>query len=1639
MASPKKNKTQPPATVQNFPIVGIGASAGGLDAFKRLLAAIPENSGMAYVLVQHLDPSHESILPEILQRVTKIPVHEITDDIHLAPDHIYIIPSNKILTSTDGVLQLNPREKKILNLSIDIFFTSLADVHKEFAVGVVLSGTGSDGTLGLKAIKEHGGISIAQDSESAAYDSMPQSAVNAGVVDFVLAPEKIPAQLLQINSAYKINHFYKDEEEIPKDDEGIFKQILLVLRQRSGVDFTYYKQPTFHRRIARRIALAKKKNLAEYLKFLRSDKAEQDALFQDVLIPVTSFFRDPKTFQTLTESVFPALFKHKTANDPIRIWIAGCSTGEEAFSIAICLHEFLGSLTTALSEGDGDFYNPLLGGRGPIQIFATDISEKVIKKARSAVYTRPEVENLSEQQLRNYFRKNNVGYELNKFIRDMCVFAPHNFLKDPPFAKMDLISCRNVLIYMDTFLQKKAFTTFHYALKEKGFLLLGKSETTGASSDLFTQVEKHEKIYSRKPVPARYMHVASERKEDFFVTKDIKVTKQEGTQSDFRKSAEAIMISKSPASVVVNEQMDIVHIHGNITPFLQTPQGKPTYNLLKMAREGLAFELRNAIHKVTKEQISITKESIPVKANEKQSLVTIEIFPLTDNIEPHYLIRFEETIIPVVQKEKKSSSGKIMDTSRKISGQNEQLEKELSQTREDIRSITEDMEASNEELQSANEELQSSNEEMQSLNEELETSKEELQSTNEELTIVNQELLEKQEQLNASYSEKVKASKRIEESEKEQKKLARELKLATDSAKVGIWSLDIISSKLEWSNIHKKMWGYSEHQEDLTYEDWHKVIVPEDKELAFQRIEESKDNNSLYEVDYRITRANDGATVWIKSTGQYQYDEFGAAHTLTGISIDITEQKEAEEKIKESEARSRAFVESNVVAVCFTHLESATIFEANDAYLNMLGYTRQDLKEGKINWISYTPPEYHVNDHEAIEKAKSMKVSPPYEKEIMRTDGKRISVIKARTIINKDQIMSVFVDITDRKSAEENLKKTAIKLATKNKLIEISEAKFRNLILQAPVLITTFQGPTFIVETINKTALEIWGKTYEQVINKPLFEVSPEMEEGLKTIFNNIYSTGEPFIANEYKLQLKRQGKPDTAYFNSVFQPLRDLNNKICGIILIGTEVTEAVDARKLIEASEMRFSNILSQSIMAIGILKGSDMVVTFANNALLATWGKGGNIIGKPLLEVLPEIKDQGFPQLLQQVYTTGAPYYGNETKVTLIRNGKEEPLYYNFVYQPYTEVDNTITGITILATEVTEQVLAKKQIEESENWFRIFADSIQNLAWIAKADGFIYWYNQRWYDYTGTTFKEMEGLGWQKVHHPDKVETVTEFLKDAWKKEEAFELTCLLRMYNGEYRWFLTRAYPVKDANGNIERWIGTNTDIHEQKTKEQQKDEFISIASHEMKTPLTTAKGYLELLRVLLSNENQNAFLYANKANQAIERLNLFVTELLDVSKIQNGKLDYNISTFDFNEMVNEAIENIQLTAKNHRLQKIGNSLHQIKGDKYRLQQVMINLLTNAVKYSPNADKVIIQVEEQHGNIQVSVQDFGVGMLSQHLEKVFERYYRVQEHAVHFQGLGIGLHISRNIILRHEGKMWVESEPNKGSIFHFTLPI
>lgn len=723
-----------------FPVVGVGASAGGLDAFKKLIRAIPDNSGVAYILVQHLEPSHDSMLVEILQKITSIPVQEITNNVRVEPNRVYVIPSNKLLTANDGRLELSARGPKgEKNMPIDVFFTSLSEVHQNHAIGVVLSGTGTDGTRGLRAIKEQGGFTFAQEPQSIAFPGMPQSAIDAEVVDFILTPEEIPLQLTRISEIFRNGLIEKVEGKSARDEA--FRQIIALIRLRKGIDFTYYKQTTIRRRIVRRMGLNKIENITDYLTYFRENIAEQDLLYQDLLIPVTGFFRDPKAFTALYESVFPNIIKDKDEANAFRIWIAGCSTGEEPYSIAICLSEYLGDRIVDYK----------------IQIFATDISERSIAKARAGIYAKKEMGGLSPQQVEKYFTRVNGVYHVNKSIREMCVFACHNFLKDPPFAKMSLISCRNVLIYMETFLQKRALTTFHYALNEHGYLLLGNSETTAPASELFVAFGKSEKIYTRKSVPGKFLHLTSGKTESNQKNLGNPVKREPG-RDDFQRNADEVILAKfSPSGVVVNEEMDIVQFRGGVSAWLEPSPGKASLNVLKMVNPGLAFELRNALHKAKTDNVPVEKKGISVLSAEKQQLVNIEVVPLLNTIERYYLVLFEDLMANLSGEDLERLNKEVLKKELAESERNSELERELARLREDIRSITEDQEAVNEELQSANEELLSGSEELQSLNEELETSKEEIQSTNEELTTLNQELLDRNEQLNTArlYAESI--------------------------------------------------------------------------------------------------------------------------------------------------------------------------------------------------------------------------------------------------------------------------------------------------------------------------------------------------------------------------------------------------------------------------------------------------------------------------------------------------------------------------------------------------------------------------------------------------------------------------------------------------------------------------------------------------------------------------------------------------------------------------------------------------------------------------------------------------------------------------------------------------------------------
>ncbi len=759
------DKRDEPGSGALFPIVGIGASAGGLEAFTQLLAALPPKTGMGFVLVQHLDPDHESALTEILARATSLPVREITNDERVRADHVYIIPPGAILTIAEGVLKIQPRQRTgATHRSIDTFFESLAQDQRERAVGVVLSGTANDGTMGLEAIKAEGGITFAQD-DSAKHNSMPHSAVAAGCVDLILSPADIARELVRIAShpcvsgqslltfaappatANQVDATDADggREEEARADHGQngYRKILLLLRSYSGVDFSLYKPATMQRRVARRLVLNEQSTLHDYASFLRGNAKELDALYSDLLISVTSFFRNPETFDVLQHKILPELLKQR-GDEPLRCWVLGCSTGQEAYSIAMAFVEAAEKAHETRK----------------LKVFATDLNEAMLAKARHGLYPKSLVAEITPERLQRFFVEEDGGYRIDKTLRSMVVFARQNLTADPPFSHVDLISCRNVLIYLEPSAQKKAMPTFHYALKPGGFLLLGASESIGNFTRLFEPVDRQHKIYSKKPASnqALQLPVKTEHSEEPLAMRTSVPHRPPGEalagELNPQREADRVTLSEfAPPGVLVNAELQVLEFRGETGAFLEQPAGKPSFDVLRMARDGLMLPLRSAINQAKKENKTARKENVRVKLNGKTRTVNLAVIPLKNLREPYFLILFEEAVkasggneAPEPQRPPRARAQRSPSAEEK--GRIAALEAELSETREYLQSVQEQLETSNEEFQASNEEVQSANEELQSSNEELETSKEELESTNEELTTVNEELSSRNVELN---------------------------------------------------------------------------------------------------------------------------------------------------------------------------------------------------------------------------------------------------------------------------------------------------------------------------------------------------------------------------------------------------------------------------------------------------------------------------------------------------------------------------------------------------------------------------------------------------------------------------------------------------------------------------------------------------------------------------------------------------------------------------------------------------------------------------------------------------------------------------------------------------------------------------
>jgi two-component system CheB/CheR fusion protein len=734
----------PVSAPESFPVVGIGASAGGLEAFSELLARLPEKTGMAYVLIQHLDPKHHSDLRDILERTTKIPVHEVADGVVVQPEHIYVIPPNVTMVLKNGKLRLDARVlTRGRHLPLDLFLRSLAEERGNRAIGVILSGTASDGTEGARAIKAAGGIMLAQDEKSAKYAGMPHNAVSSGCIDFVMPPAAIAEELVRLGQRSYLSAEPKaDPASGPRLMTTDMEFLLALLRDATGVDFTHYKQTTLQRRIRRRMVEHKLEKLKDYVHYVRQNPREVEDLYQDILIHVTGFFRDPEAFEALRQEVFPYLF-HKKRKDTVRVWVPGCSSGEEVYSLAMAMLEYLWLETTKTAKA------PL--GYVPFQIFATDISERSLDLARAGIYSEASLAEVPQARVKRFFVQIDGGYQIVKAVREMCIFARQNVTKDPPFSHLDLVSCRNLLIYLGPVLQQRVIPTLHYALKPSGYLLLGSAESLGTFASYFSSADKKNKIYQKKNSstrPPTYFGGLDlgERK----AAEELKSSQQPHTTFTVEKEMDRLLFSRFvPASIVVNDAMEIIQIRGKTGPYLEPASGSPTFSLAKMAREGLLLDLRAAIVKAKRENDTVRREGVRVRANDGARTVNLEVCPLRGSAADgrFYLVVFEDAAPQAPKRQESKAKTRAQNAS---SGENQGLRRELARVREQFQDLIEDHESTTQEFSAANKEILSANEELQSTNEELETAKEELQSTNEELTTLNEELQNRNLELTAT-------------------------------------------------------------------------------------------------------------------------------------------------------------------------------------------------------------------------------------------------------------------------------------------------------------------------------------------------------------------------------------------------------------------------------------------------------------------------------------------------------------------------------------------------------------------------------------------------------------------------------------------------------------------------------------------------------------------------------------------------------------------------------------------------------------------------------------------------------------------------------------------------------------------------
>ncbi len=1719
-----------------MPVLALGGSAGSIQALKAFFEAVPANTGQAYVVILHLSPEHDSTLPALLQATTAMPVGAAQDGERLNADQVYVIPPGKHLSVTDGHLRLSPLEPEHgKRVAVDVFLRSLADTHGPHAAAVVLSGADGDGASGLKRIKERGGLTVAQDPEEAEHPSMPRTAIETGMVDWVLPVAEMPARILEYRT--KEASLCLPPEDGPQpaeplappqdENEVALRDILVFLRTRTSHDFTYYKRATIVRRIARRMQVNGLDTMPVYLAFLRTHPGEAGALLQDLLISVTNFFRDRDAFAAVEQEI-PKIFAGKGPTDTVRLWTAACATGEETYSLAMLAVEHARTLP-----------NP-----PAVQVFGCDLDGQAIQTARAGLYPDSIATDVNEDRLARFFVKNlHGGYRVRRELREIVLFAEHDLLSDAPFSRLDLVSCRNLLIYLSREAQRRAFEIFHFALQPHGRLFLGTSETVDEEQGLFTALDKKHRLYARLTVPRIGLPVptgtgalvralqgppvvagaAFTRGPDVpfappFVPPLPSQERAALTDLHFR-----LVERYAPPSVVVNEQHDIVHLSAHAGRFLQFVGGQATTNLLRTVNPLLRLDLRAALFRATETNAPVEVLGIPVELDGAAKLVDLRAAPAAELAPGYLLVTFTTRDPDATAAAGAAPARETGEAMRHLEAENESLRRQL-------RDTVEQYEASAEEYRASHEELQSMNEELRSASEELETSREELQSINEELNTVNAELKSNVEELGHFNSDlhnlmnatsivtvfldrelkvtrftpnaaelffliptdvgrplehvklrldypdliadaqkvlrtlvpverevdgtgdqrwflvqlqpyrttedhigglvltfvDITERKRAEEALRRSEDLRR---IALAGGRMGTWRWDLRTRQVWGDPDFFAFWGLAPSEDPYPISATVSLMSAEGAATVEALMARKVTPDEEFDGQIQIA-AGASAGRWVRWRGRAERE---TPWIVNGISFDVTEQRQADERLLESETQFRSFVDAT----------SDTVYKMSADWTEMryLGGKRflADTTDPSRTWLeTYIPAEDRLPVITTIQEAIRDKRTFEMEHRVIRADGtegwtfsRAIPLLDARGEIR--EWMGAASDITERKLAEAARHRTEERL----RLIVNSATDYAIFTLDLERRVTSWSPGAQAM--LGYGEADILGQPGDLVFtpedradNAPVLEVEKARRVGR---------------AENERYHLRRDGS--RFYGSGLSMPLCEDDGTLIGFVKIMRDLSEAKRAEDALRANEARLHTAVT--IVQLGTCDWDYLREEVRGNA------QRFHMFGlDPALEVVsmrqivgmfhPEDREQVWPRMTRQIEGSGelvATYRIVRPDGTLrwiAQSGRVTAR----------RQDGWPLRIESVLFDITTHHEAEAAIHESETRFRTLADAVPQVIWANEATGKANYFNGRWFEYSGLSLEESVGPGWQAIVHPEDAPASQEKWQRALTAGAVFDTEYRLRRADGVYRWHVGRNVPLKDEAGHVLGWFGSATDIEDlfQARAEAQaanvaKDHFLAVLSHELRTPLmpiTMALGILSRRQDLPEAVKRTHEMI--KRNVQLE--SRFIDDMLDVTRIARGKMEIVPREMELHEAIKRAVEvsSSDLEAKGQSLTVTLDAANdRLSGDSARLQQVFWNLFKNASKFTPEGGAIRIRSRNEPGRIVVEVTDSGIGMEAAALERIFTPFEQANPSITReFGGLGLGLAIAQGTVVAHGGELRASSPgQGQGATFTVSLPL